>query len=495
MNRPAPWIAVSGLCVATAMWSPISWSQVPTGQPAVTYPATGMPPAPGAAGVPTQDPNAVGSMPVAVPNAYYPAPAPAPPSHPIRQLFANTIMAVLGGMAPMVVNNLTQGVNGSIQGWFDRKHLTPATAGANYASTGVYPGMTSAYPSTTPAYPAATTTYPTYPSTTTAYPSTSPTYPAATTYPGAAPTYPATTTAYPNSTPTYPTATTYPSTTPTYPATSTAYPSTTPTYPTAPTTYPSVTPTYPATATTYPSTTPTYPVATTTYPGTSVTMPATNYPPTPTTSMPGAASMAVTVVDPRTGMASTGATVAAVAPGSAQALVAGVAYEVHALLAGQGEVPVEASTYQFHTGDQFKVYLRPSTPGRLDVYNVNPLGQQSLIDSTTLAAGQLSTLGPYAFAANKGDESLRLVISPCANPQLMASTRDIVNASASAPAASSGINLPQCTTTRGLGIKTRDIQKVAVDGTTSFALDTIAANELSNGQITARSVTIYFHHL
>ena len=176
-------------------------------------------------------------------------------------------------------------------------------------------------------------------------------------------------------------------------------------------------------------------------------------------------------------------------------LFAGVAYEVHALGPGGSDTQINAATYQFRTGDQFKVYFRPSTPGRMDVYNVNPLGQQTLIDSVSMAAGQLTTLGPYAFTATTGDESLRLVLTPCATAQLLASTRDIVNVSSGSQPAP--VTLPGCSATasRGVSLTTRDIQKVAVDGSTSFALDPIAQSELAAGQVTPRAVTIYFHHI
>jgi hypothetical protein len=176
---------------------------------------------------------------------------------------------------------------------------------------------------------------------------------------------------------------------------------------------------------------------------------------------------------------------------------------VHAVLPTGGTTPVNAATYEFHSGDRFVVHFRPSLPGRMDVYNVNPLGQQTRIDSVNMAAGQLTTLGPYQFAATIGDESLRLVLAPCGTDSLYAQTRDIVNVSNTAPgtapaaAASTNLALPNCgaPTTRSVSkVKTRDIQKVAVDGTTSFALDPVSQTELTSGQLAPREITIYFHH-
>ena len=41
---------------------------------------------------------------------------------------------------------------------------------------------------------------------------------------------------------------------------------------------------------------------------------------------------------------------------------------------------------------------------------------------------------------------------------------------------------------------TRDIRKVALDGTTAFALDPVSAAERSSGQFAPREVTILFRH-
>jgi hypothetical protein len=112
-----------------------------------------------------------------------------------------------------------------------------------------------------------------------------------------------------------------------------------------------------------------------------------------------------------------------------------------------------------------------------------------------MAAGQLSSLGPYEFSDQTGDESLRLVLSPCSTQQLLVATRAIVDigTKGTAPAA---VQLGPCgaPTARGLEVKTRDIKKVALDGGTAFALDPVSKQELSAGQIAAREVNIVFHH-
>lgn len=188
-------------------------------------------------------------------------------------------------------------------------------------------------------------------------------------------------------------------------------------------------------------------------------------------------------------------------------LYAGIAYEVHALSTDGRSTPINPATYMFKTGDKFTVYYRPSLPGRMEVYNINPAGKQTLIDASNMAAGQMTTLGPYQFANLTGDESLRLVLSPCSSPQLLAATRDIVRADSTypmtsqmspqmPPMANSGGQLSACsaTTTRGLAVHTRDIQRVAVDGMTSYALDPVSQQELTAGQVTPREANIVFHH-
>jgi hypothetical protein len=417
-------------------------------------------------GVPAQGPMPMQPMPGAYPAPGYPPPGyPAPQAHPIRQLFAGTIAALLQGVSGGLVGTVTQGLNGSITAWFNRKQQQ---VGALPYGVPGYPGATpGAYPQATTSYPQAGVTYPQTGSTT--YPQTTPYPQSATTYPQAATTYPGATTTYPQAT--------YPQTTAPYPQGTTAYPQTATAYPQATTAYPQGTTTYPQAATTYPGAT-TYPQATAAYPQTATTYPT-----------------ATQVFDPQTGQASTAAVTAPAAGSTMPTLFAGVAYEVHALGPGGSDTQINAATYQFRTGDQFKVYFRPSTPGRMDVYTINPLGQQTLIDSVSMAAGQLTTLGPYAFTATTGDESLRLVLTPCATAQLLASTRDIVNVSSGSQPAP--VTLPGCSATasRGVSLATRDIQKVAVDGSTSFALDPIAQSELAAGQVTPRAVTIYFHHI
>jgi hypothetical protein len=462
-------------------------------------------------------------------------------SHPIRALFAGTIAAVIQGTGAGLAAGLAQGVTGALANWFNKGNrpgqvaqygAMPQTYPQTYPSPGTmttdpYAAANAAagYPATANTYPSPATAYPTNPSTT--YPATaSNTYPATPTSP-----YPATaSTAYP----TTPSAT-YPTNSPgTYPTTPGA------TYPANPAgpspTQPSAA--YPATpATTYPSASPGYPSTSQspgTYPGAGPANPTPGYPTSvPNAPMPGptqqspngayaatgayptttpdpyaaqnpnAAAMPVgytpppQVYDAHTGqMTSAVGTVYAMPAAAATGQVyAGVAYEVHAVGPNGSSMPINPATYVFRTGDRFVVYYRPSLPGRMDVYNVNPSGQQTRIESVDMAAGQLATLGPYEFSAATGDESLRIVLAPCSTPQLLVATRDIVNVSGSA-APTAGVSLGNCgaPTPRGVKVNTRDIKKVALDGNTSFALDPVSHQELASGQVTAREVSIVFHH-
>jgi hypothetical protein len=177
-------------------------------------------------------------------------------------------------------------------------------------------------------------------------------------------------------------------------------------------------------------------------------------------------------------------------------LVAGLAFEVHALAADGAGVPVDPATHQFRTGDRFVVYFRPALPGYMDVYNVNAAGIRTHIDSLELAAAQLTRLGPYEFAAMTGEEQLRLVLFPCTTPALVSATRDIVKVPASVPAAS-GFAIDSCAgpATRSVhDLPTRDIRKVAVEGSTGFALDPLSPDELASGRLATREVTIRLQH-
>ncbi len=260
-------------------------------------------------------------------------------------------------------------------------------------------------------------------------------------------------------------------------------------YPTAPApAYP--TDAYPAPQTAYP--TPTYPSSQYPTQSTDPAAAAQGY-----ETQAGAYPPGAQVYDPRTGQIATGNDNPYAAPASGYdgTLYAGIAYEVHALSPDGSSTPINAATHVFRTGDKFMVYYRPSLPGRMEIYNINAAGQQTLIDATNMAAGQMTGLGPYQFTNLAGDESLRLVLSPCSNSQLLATTRDIVRVDA-APQMSGGVQLSNCDapTTRGLEIRTRDIQKVAVDGMTSFALDPVSQQERASGQVTPREATIVFHH-
>jgi hypothetical protein len=260
---------------------------------------------------------------------------------------------------------------------------------------------------------------------------------------------------------------------------------------------------YPPAANAYPPAASAYPPAATAYPpAASAYPPASGYPPAatdPNANNPYGAAPPPQVYDARTGQPVSGDANSpyATAPASNDsALYAGIAYEVHAIAADGSATPVNSATHEFRTGDKFMVYYRPSLPGRMEVYNINPTGQQTLIDASNMAAGQLTSLGPYVFTNLTGDESLRLVLSPCSNPQLLAATRDIVRADA-APPTGGGVQLSTCgaPTTRGLKrVRTRDIQKVAVDGGTSYALDPVSQQEQSSGQVGPREVTIVFRH-
>jgi hypothetical protein len=199
------------------------------------------------------------------------------------------------------------------------------------------------------------------------------------------------------------------------------------------------------------------------------------------------------------------------APAIQPAVHAGLAYEIHLLLAGGATQAVDPASHVFATGDRFVVYYRPTLPGQVQVYNVNPLGSQSLIDEAAVAAADLARLGPYEFTATKGDEQLRVVLQPCSTPAMSGTTRDIVRvadggqpaasgydaypAAAAPPAIAPALGIAPCAavTARSLG-RTRDIRKVAVDGTTGYALDPLSPQEVASGYVDAREVTVVLRH-
>jgi hypothetical protein len=177
-------------------------------------------------------------------------------------------------------------------------------------------------------------------------------------------------------------------------------------------------------------------------------------------------------------------------------IVAGLAFEVHQVGPGGETTLVDPASHEFRTGERFVVFYRPSLPGRMEVFNINPAGQQALIDTQQLAAGQLTRMGPYEFTAMTGDEQLRLVLTPCSTPALVSATRDIVRVPDTVTG-DSAIGLAACdaVVTRSVrAVPTRDIRKVAVEDGTSFALDPLSAAELASGQAAPRELTIRFRH-
>ncbi len=190
----------------------------------------------------------------------------------------------------------------------------------------------------------------------------------------------------------------------------------------------------------------------------------------------------------------------AAAPHAADAVLhAGLAYEVHAVRHDGSAIAVDPRIHDFRTGDRFELLFRASLPGRLDIVNINPAGVETHVDTTLVAAGELSRLGPFEFTALRGDEALRLVLWPCSDHSLTATTRDIVRVAGTAgnAYAHQGLGFVACEALRTRAVRsvaTRDIRLIAHDAQTSFALDPVFQSELASGQLQPRELTIVFRH-
>ncbi len=190
----------------------------------------------------------------------------------------------------------------------------------------------------------------------------------------------------------------------------------------------------------------------------------------------------------------------AAAPHAAEAVLhAGLAYEVHAARHDGSAIAVDPRMHEFRTGDRFELLFRASLPGRLDIININPAGVETHVDTTLVAAGELSRLGPFEFTALRGDEALRLVLWPCSDHSLTATTRDIVRVAGTAGNAYEhhGLGFVACEALRTRAVRsvaTRDIRLIAHDAQTSFALDPVFQSELASGQLQPRELTIVFRH-
>lgn len=174
---------------------------------------------------------------------------------------------------------------------------------------------------------------------------------------------------------------------------------------------------------------------------------------------------------------------------------AGIAYEVHLIGRDGAARPVDPARHVFHTNDEFLVYYRPALPGRVKVFNVGPRGDESRIDAVEVAAGQLATLGPYRFVEDKGRETLKLMLEPCNSPALTAVTRRIVNVSAGSTT-KPALRLADCRdlTANAARAAARTIDRITVDGATTFALDPLSREEAKSGLLAAREVRIAFQH-
>ncbi len=181
------------------------------------------------------------------------------------------------------------------------------------------------------------------------------------------------------------------------------------------------------------------------------------------------------------------------------ALHAGAAYEVQHIGRDGSATAVDPARHVFATGDRFQVLYRTTLPGRVQVFNVDPHGGESRIDSIELAAGQLAALGPYQFVDTKGKETLKLVLQPCSTPTLAAATRRILKtaaATATPTAAAHALRIGDCgdERTRGMRAKARSIRKTTMEGTTAFALDALSDDEIGSGLVAAREIKIGLLH-
>jgi hypothetical protein len=184
------------------------------------------------------------------------------------------------------------------------------------------------------------------------------------------------------------------------------------------------------------------------------------------------------------------------APAETERPHAGLAFELHLIGADGATRAVDPSRHAFKTGDRFQIFYRPTLPGRINVFNVDPQRRESQIDSLQVAAGQLATLGPYQFVGEKGNETLRMVLAPCSSAAMAAATRKIVKVESPTVAADPAVRLGECSDskTRGQKAKIRSIRKAPMDGLTAFALDPLSKEEIKSGAVAPREVRVALRH-
>jgi hypothetical protein len=178
---------------------------------------------------------------------------------------------------------------------------------------------------------------------------------------------------------------------------------------------------------------------------------------------------------------------------------AGIAYEVYAGTQSGTWRRVDPLRHTFRTGDRFTVAYRPNLPGHISVFNVNPRGEETLLETLDVAGGQLLQLGPYEFAGTIGRDVLRIELTPCRPLETRGvRRRDIVKVgqltvvpSNMADCSERGESLAQA---RSLRLKKRDIVRVQAEGGIAYAVDRIGREEGNSGVYDTRTVEIVFQH-
>lgn len=167
---------------------------------------------------------------------------------------------------------------------------------------------------------------------------------------------------------------------------------------------------------------------------------------------------------------------------------AGVAYATYLVAPDSEPVRVDAATYQFRTGDQFIVRYVANMPGRMDVSNVNPRGQETALGTWPVVSGEQVTMpsqGAFQFNGSAGDEGLRFYFTPCTSG---VPTRDI--SMTAAATVNYGTLLPSC---NARTTSTRDITVSAENGM-GYAVSQLDKPELDTKSVETRVFMVRFRH-
>jgi hypothetical protein len=162
------------------------------------------------------------------------------------------------------------------------------------------------------------------------------------------------------------------------------------------------------------------------------------------------------------------------------AIPAGIAYELLVLQADGSARLTQPSRHVFANGDRFHLRFMTNLPGRIEAFNIDPVGVQTHIGGWTVSGGQpvrLPARGNFKFVGDaRGTEILLLQLQPCIASPEAGATRGIVVEEEIRE------NLDSCADMPMGKIASKRAIVVEEEGATAIAMTTTSASSLKGGK-------------